>query len=946
MGFNTYKRDGIQLSGAFVATVDADMRVGAVEETVTVTGETPIVDVQTSQQQRVLDKDVVRDIPTSRQYYSVVALIPGINMTAQSLDVGGSASPNVPDFVIHGGRQGDGRLAVDGVSVGQRGGGGTDGGIDRSMFLLNVGAVQETAVSTSGGLGESQTSGVSINLVPREGGNTHRGSFYTAFANASMQGNNYTAALQAQGLRTPNQLDKVWEVTAQEGGPLIKDKLWYFMTARDQGNRNLVAGMYYNLNAGDVTKWTYEPDLNRRANLDDTWRTVSMRLTYQASMKDKIGVYFEEQDRKTGWIGGGTATSSPEATPNTISNPDRAYSATWARPQTNRLLFEGGFGGTTLQWGAHGRPEFNPNLIQVTDVGANAFVPGITYRQETWNNNWLQPHQMRGSVSYVSGTHTAKFGFTQQWIHYDDRTGMDGQGLSYRFNNGSPNQFTISATPRKRLAHVNTTGLYAQDSWKLNRLTVQAGVRYDHIHALYPEQVVGPVQYLPITLDIPQTEGASVHDITPRFAATYDVFGNGKTAVKFSLGKYIQAGEVGAWGELENPTLRLAFSTNRTWQDNNKNFIPDCNLFNPAAQSPATTGSIDTCGAYATQNYAQVLKGNLVYNNTYDPAITSGWGKRAYNWELSASVQHQLLPRVGVDIGYFRRWYGNQLVTDNLAYDGRFGCGTPTDHSGCFDTFNYTVPVDPRLPGGGGNTITNFVDVKPVAFGQTNNFITSVDNFGGVKEYWQGIDVNANARGFKGLTVQGGISTGRMSIDECNLAARLPETFLTGQTLVFDATQGNFQTALSRCSVHEPFLTQFKGLAAYVVPRFDVLVSTTWQSLPGSQVTANFNAPNSAIQGLGRLISGTTNATQTTPLNLVESGALYSERVNLLDLRFAKVIRYKRTRMNAGVDLYNSFNTNKGTAFNQTYSSATANYLTPTSIVPARFVKLNLQFDF
>src|SRR4029434_729504 len=139
-------------------------------------------------------------------------------------------------------------------------------------------------------------------------------------------------------------------------------------------------------------------------------------------------------------------------------------SATWKRPHTNRVLFEAGFGGTTLQWGSHARPGYNPALIQVTDIGANAFVPGIVYRQFTVANNWLQPLQARGSASYVTGTHTAKVGMQAQHIHYDDRD-VRPNPLSYTFNNGVPNSLTLTAAPLKRLANIATAGVFAQDSW-------------------------------------------------------------------------------------------------------------------------------------------------------------------------------------------------------------------------------------------------------------------------------------------------------------------------------------------------------------------------------------------------------------------------------------------------------------------------------------------------
>ena len=131
-------------------------------------------------------------------------------------------------------------------------------------------------------------------------------------------------------------------------------------------------------------------------------------------------------------------------------------------------------------------------------------------------------------------------------------------------------------------------------------------------------------------------------------------------------------------------------------------FVPDCGPsgllgnvnFNP---NPGANPALDSCGAFSNANY-----GTANFTNTFDPDLRTGWGKRSYNWEFSASVQQELLPRVGMEVGYFRRWFGNQIVTSNRALDGRFGCGSPTDHSGCFDQFNYTVPSDPKLPDGGG----------------------------------------------------------------------------------------------------------------------------------------------------------------------------------------------------------------------------------------------------
>ena len=921
-GFSAVRRDGLELQGDFVATVNAEMRIGSLEETITVSGEAPLVDTSSTRGQKVLDRELIRDIPSARQYYSAAALIPGM-IIPNTFDVGGSQQPAAPDFVIHGARAGDGRLTVDGMSVGQRGGAG-DTGSNRSMYILNVGSVQETIVTTSGGLGEAESAGVGINMVPREGGNTHRGSLFYSGANGAFQGSNFTDELRAKGLRSPNELKNVWEFTPQEGGPIVKDQLWYFGSFRYQGSRNWIAGMYHNKNAGDITKWTYEPDLDRRAIDDGTWKSGSMRLTYQATPKDKISGFWDEQVRASAYLGGGNATTSQEATGYTISNPSRAFSTTWTRPHTSRLLFEAGYGGTNLQWGGKARPPLNPGLIRVTEQAG--IIPGLVYRQQTWQSNYLRPLQQRASMSYVTGSHTSKFGYqhTSNYLHDTDR---NPNPLAYRFNNGVPNQLTLS-DPVSREAQVNNHSLYAQDSWRIGRLTAQGGVRYDTMKATFPEQSRGFTRYVPNGYILAPFVGPRLHDITPRMAAAYDLRGDGKTAIKTTLGKYPTANEIGLLGERINPTIRIINSVTRSWSDNDRDFVADCDLLNPLAQSPATTGSVDACGAFSNANF-----GKQILTDTMDAELLKGgWGLRQYNWEFSASMQRQVTSKIAIDVGYFRRWFGNQLVTDNLAVG-------PRD----YDQFSLAVPSDSRLPDGGGYTLTGLQDINPAKFGQVNNLVALARNYGGKKEYWQGVDINVSGRGLPGLTFQGGTSMGKAYVDVCDLAKQLPEYMFQGtaNTPEFNATFGASQTPLSQCNVSENLRVQFKGLASYVVPKIDVMVSGTIQSAPGSQLAANFNASNATIApSLGRPLSG---GAANTAINVVESGKQFGPRTNMLDLRFAKILRYGRTRTNLSLDLFNALNGNVGTAFNQTFGTS---YLVPTSIMPARFAKVSVQFDF
>ena len=235
-GFSTVKREGIELTGSFTATVNADLRVGSLEETITVSGESPTVDVQSSKRQQVLPDELIQAIPTARVYHSLMGLIPGINLSGTS-DVGGLGGPAVITFSIHGGRFSEGRLQLDGTSTGA-----AVGGSGTSYYVVDVGNAQEVTFSTSGGMGESETGGPLMNVVPRQGGNVRNGTIFANGASGALQSSNFTQELKDAGLAAPGELQKIWDVNGTFGGPLMKDRLWYVVTGRYQGNRKYVEG--------------------------------------------------------------------------------------------------------------------------------------------------------------------------------------------------------------------------------------------------------------------------------------------------------------------------------------------------------------------------------------------------------------------------------------------------------------------------------------------------------------------------------------------------------------------------------------------------------------------------------------------------------------------------------------------------------------------------------
>jgi hypothetical protein len=493
----------------------------------------------------------------------------------------------------------------------------------------------------------------------------------------------------------------------------------------------------------------------------------------------------------------------------------------------------------------------------------------------------------------------------------------------YRFNNGSPNQITMNATPFLQLAHLDADmGIYAQDRWTIKRSTLSYGLRYDHFASSFPEQRIGPAPLVPNrNFTLPSTDGISWHDISPRVGVAHDLFGNGKTALKGSFGKYVEGQALRGndanviFGDGLNPAQRVVTTAARSWNDGNQNFRPDCNLLNFAANGE--------CGALNNTDF-----GSLRPGSTYDPAILRGWGKRMYSWQFSAAVQQQVVRSMSVELSYFRRVYGNFNVVDDRARSARD-----------FDAFSITAPRDERLPGGGGYTIGGLYNVTEAMFSTpADNYITFASNYGKQIEHWDGFDVILNMRPQSGVSLQGGLSSGRTTADNCDVAAQVPES-LTGLPVLNDVNTGA-QFPAQYCHQQSPFLTQVKFLGSYEIPKIDVVISAALQSVPGPQVLGNFVATNPLVlPSLGRPLSG---GGANVTVNVVPPGGLYGDRRNQFDLRLGKVLRFGRTRTKVNLDINNVFNANPVLTENTSF----AVFRQPASILPARIARIGVQFDF
>ena len=940
-GFTTVERESVQVTGSGVISINADMRVSALQETVTVTGESPIVDVQTStRRQQVLDNEVVEALPASRGYGNYLAAVPGIQATFAN----SSAQPSTNFFSSRGGRSGEGTIQIEGQNVGSSvGGGGVSG------YLYDMANAAEVQVTIAGGLADVDRGGPAFNMIPKTGGNTFSGTYFGSFAGKWAQSSNLDDELRSYGFSDVPSLIKNWDTNFAIGGPIVRDRLWFFSNLRTVGTHQDVPNLYGNLNAGDPAQWTYVRDTGVKVRNANAKRIGSTRLTWQATPRNKLGFYIDytknctgsafrtggDQCREPGdgWtasgpgIGPGVPTTSPES--GTIWD-DRAkiLQASYSAPLSSRLMVEGGFSSFFTKWGDIRPYGALTDFIPVTEQLSNELTqtPNSNFIYRGWNavGSTDQQHAtFRGAVSYVTGSHSFKTGYQGGYLVAKSTT-MVGSQISYRFSNRAPNQLTQRLGPSMTSSRVRYDAVYAQDQWTRDRLTVQAGLRYEHANSYFPDGENGVIadHQFGSAFTFPYSEGVrGYHDITPRMGAAYDVFGTGRTAVKVSVGKYLQSAYAGEAYTIGNPGVTLVQTTSRQWLDPSNDRIAQCDFMNPLANGE--------CGAWTDLNW-----GKSVQTTDVNPAVLEGWGVRNWDWQFSVGVQHEVAPRVSVDVSYARRWWGNFFVTHNRALG-------PSD----YDQVTLTAPADPRLPGGGGYPVTFLTRNANQALGVSSPYYTTTSDFGDESSYWHGVDVSVNARTQFGLVLQGGTSTGRGVQDNCEV-----ETGRFGAPL-------RIVNGAPACSFAEPWLTTFRGLATYTVPWVDVQMSAIVRSQPNAQPGGDV-----ATNGASRAANYTMNAAQflaatgrplrsgvsSETVNLLLQGDVYGQRVNNLDMRFSKILRFGGTRSNIGVDLYNIFNSNTPTTYEALYDPATAGarWLRPTAVVQPRFLRFNVQFDF
>ena len=880
-GFNTVVRDALEVPGGVAVTVNADLKVGALEETITVSGQTPLVDVTQATRTQVLTRDLIDALPSTRNIMSVGMMVPGIRLGTP--DVGGSRQMEQTNPRGHGIAAKHTVQHIDGMSVNSQ-------ETSNQQSYVNDALSAEVTVSTSAHPAEIQSGGLRTNMIPKDGGNSVSGSIFMGGSDGSWQSNNVSDEMRAQNFTSANGIAHIQNFNASMGGPIWRDKLWFFVSARHISTDELVANVDEYVTAPDGTLI--------RSTLDQYIRDVLGRVTWQISPKNKFAVFFERTWKRKGKdFGFGQDPRS-----GTQRDPNRAHygvgQGKFTSTLTSKILFEAGYSSSYQHWTGFNLPEvrldrylpngqINPawlnnarresNSLMITPRCAYSF--GCTAYVSNGQDQRTADAGFRvvSSVSYVTGSHNFKVGFADSFgpVHvFTDRQA----DLVQRYTNGQPQSVTVYTTPYNRFSYVNyDLGVFAQDSWTIKRLTLNLGARVDNFDSKIeatsmPAGRFAGERYFPGRDHVPQW----LWDFSPRLSTAYDLFGDGRTALKVSFSRYLDP-LTGGFADRYAPG---AANENRNWFD--------CTI-NAAGNACAAGVSLPTDKDDIAQAH-EIGPGGATFgireDRDFDPDI-----QRERNTEITVGVQHQLFPRVSMIAQYYRRTFQDMEMLDRELI-------THADYTSFPLALPATVSRDPEvaeiLSPGQIVTVYNLNRTKLPVYTSQQRDKTLPD----LTSTYNGFDFAMNTRLAGGGTLFGSWTVERNISNFCanddnpngvNTADRYTGANVSAGGAFCD--QGAFDV---------PLRHEFK-MAGSVPVRWGIDLGAVVQSYAGAERIITWE-PDGALFPGGR--------TRTETITLTEPGSLYYPRYNQVDFNVRKTFRAGRKTFSGQIDWFNLLNGN------------------------------------
>ncbi len=914
-GFNTVIRDGVELQGNFTATINIDLSVGTLQESVTVSGASPVVDVQSNAKQQVLTRDVLNAVPTAGTIQGLGQLVVGVTLNVP--DVGGSRAMQQTYFAVRGQGGAQTVVLVDGMMTNGLMG---DGAV---QAYHNESMTQEAVYQTAGGNAETLTGGVNMNLIPKDGGNQFRGGFKGFKSPSGWQGDNLTDDLRALGVSGVDKISNFFEWNVEQGGPIMKNKLWFFGAFRKARYDRPIANTFA-IPAGQNVPTVFaacrtNPDSCEQGVSDEKMDNPVVRLTWQASERNKVAVYMDRALRLRGHAMGALTDQN---TASVIWNtPTFATgSIKWTSTLSSKMLLEMGFSGNRERYDNL----YQPGILAerntadwYRNVRKNDNSTGLLWGASGAQlGNYPDRYNLQGAVSYVTGAHTIKLGGawqTGKYIRYNNANA----DLYQTYNNGVPLQVSVLNTPLRTGEDLGAgLGFFAQDTWNLDRVTVNLGLRFD-----YNKQTIrGQEAQVGRFANSPAYESFQAvptwHDFSPRVSLVYDLSGDGRTAVRAGFNKFVTAQTTG-FSQLYNPTALTTAAL--PWTDVNADDI-----------AQGERGCIYlTAGCEI--NFAN-LPANFGVRSLSTPDADL---KRPYSRPINVGVTHELFTGFSVAAEYYYISFKNITMRTNSLLN-----------AASYNRFDVVSPLD-------GSVIPAYV-IKPEFRGQVANIDSTNDE---MKRSYNGLDLNFNARMGRGVRAFGGFNLERSLNNVCVSAVSDPN-----RSLYCDQSESGI-----------PWQKQVKATVVYPLPFWGLSVSGSWQNLNGyltgtaAQAYGGFTAgtgfdrPNGQgtfwqLTSASRYVANCTgpctpgalvlpalaaSGVANLQVPLVAPETEFTPRINQVDFSVTKRIRFGRVNATPKLDLFNALNSDDYSSVSTVQFGAAA-YNRPSVILQGRIIRVGV----
>jgi hypothetical protein len=878
-GFKTLVRDGIRVTLGFNSAVSVSLGVATIQETVTVSGESPVVDTSQSRLQTNYSRETLATLPNARDMWSLLGATPSISLAR--VDVGGSTMGTQTNYFAYG-YFGQNRPLIEGIN--------TTEGTSAAGFYLDYGSFEEVFIGAAGNSAEMPNPGVLTQFVGRSGSSRLSTNLYFDYENEDIQSRNLSpdqtipspgASIRADG----NRLSSYKNLNASVGGPLVKERVWGYFAYLNQ--QNSVAAPP----SGSILDGT---------PFDTKLVNYTGKATYQVNQNNKFVGYLQHGTKQQP---NRTDVSNRLGAPIHINgnstvlqdSPSWVYKAEWNGTITQNLFAEFRAG----QFGYNFGLDSNTNDLRYESLSTNEILGGGRQWELRRRRN-----QYTGAVSYfkdnfIGGSHTFKFGG-----EYLDEKGETIWNQYYRDNvthfvNGSllngPASTTAAAV---RLGNnvdswsaLATTSFFVTDTWRVDRLTLNLGARFDRYRVWLPAQALPAGRFVPVALTFDEISDVVVFNhIVPRLGASYDLLGDGKTVIK------------GNWGRFYfNPGVNLADSVN----PNTANQYADYAWSDPNGDRLFQEGE---------QGVLQTRFGGVA-NAAIDPNL-----KNSFTDEASVFIERAVMTDLGVRVGFVWK-------KDN---DGWQQVNTLRPASA------FNVPVTVTDPGPDGSVTTPadngtfaFLNLDDTTRG-SSQLTTNIDDYEGT---YKTIELSANKRYSRRWSMNASLS------------------YTWTHEFGNNYANNRFGTAISNFSFFGSYPSTPNEHTENTFTNYGVKFSGTidagWRVFATPVLRLQGGAPYGRYFSVAACSATvTTNCSNYgTQLVLAEPiGTRRQDAVAVFDIRVEKQLQFaQRGKVGLFVDMFNLFNS--GTAVNINWRSG-ASFERATTVLGPRIIKFGVKLDW